>query len=153
MSICMETIMCRLHHWATYSTSANTSGDINHHHHHQCSAQGQVLHCKRRNQGCSYAKGRPSTVKTQEPRLQFYQGWLGAVTFRTPLSFASEQILKVLILQPFRRFTYGTAHSPTFPLLHLSHSLFSNPSFASPTSQALHLIHLASRPWCRMIVL
>ena len=38
-----------------------------------------------------------------------------------------------LILQPLRRFTYVTAHSP-------------NPSFASPTSQALHLCHLASRP-------
>ena len=52
-----------------------------------------------------------------------------------------------LILQPFRRFTYVTAHSPTLPLLHLRHSSFSNPSFASPTSQALHLIHLASLPW------
>ena len=44
-----------------------------------------------------------------------------------------------LILQPFRRFTYVTAHSPILPLLHLRHSSFSNPSFASPTSQALHL--------------
>ena len=38
------------------------------------------------------------------------------------------------------------AHSPTLLLLHLHHSSFSNPSFASPTSQALHLIHMASRP-------
>ena len=52
-----------------------------------------------------------------------------------------------LILQPFRRFTYVAAHSPTLSLLHPRHSSFSNPSFASPTSQALHLIHLASRPW------
>ena len=52
-----------------------------------------------------------------------------------------------LILQPFRRFTYVTAHSLTLLLLHLRHSSFSNPSFASPTSQALHLIHLASHPW------
>ena len=51
-----------------------------------------------------------------------------------------------LIPQPFRHFTYVTAHSPTLPLLHLRHSAFSKPSFASPTSQALHLIHLASRP-------
>ena len=36
-----------------------------------------------------------------------------------------------LILQPFRCFTYFTVHSP-------------NTSFASPTSQALHSIHLAS---------
>ena len=51
-----------------------------------------------------------------------------------------------LILQPFCRFTYITAHSPILPLLHLGHSSFSNPSFASPMSQALQLIHLASRP-------
>ena len=46
-----------------------------------------------------------------------------------------------------RLFTYVTAHSPILPLLHIRHSSFSNPSFASPTSQALHLIYLASRPW------
>ena len=51
------------------------------------------------------------------------------------------------ILQPLRRFTYVTAHSPTLPLLHLRHSSLCKPSFASPTSQALHLRHLASRPW------
>ena len=51
-----------------------------------------------------------------------------------------------LILHPFRRFTYVTAHSPTLPLLYLRHSSFPNPYFASPTSQALHLRHLASRP-------
>ena len=51
------------------------------------------------------------------------------------------------ILQPFRRFTSVTAHSPTLPLFHLRQNSFSNPSFASSTSQALHLRHLASRPW------
>ena len=50
-----------------------------------------------------------------------------------------------LILQPFRRFTYVTAHSPTLLLFHLRHSSFSNPSFASPTSQALHLRQLVCR--------
>ena len=49
-----------------------------------------------------------------------------------------------LIIQPFRRFTYVTAHAPTLPLLHLRRSLFSNPSFASPSTQALHSIHLAN---------
>ena len=43
-----------------------------------------------------------------------------------------------------RPFTYVTTHSPTLPLLHLRHSSFSNPSFASPKSQALHLIGGAS---------
>ena len=56
-------------------------------------------------------------------------------------------VIAELILHPFRRFTYVTAHSPTLMLLHLRYSSFSNPSFASPTSQALHLIDLASRPW------
>ena len=36
-----------------------------------------------------------------------------------------------LILQPFR----CSAHSPTFPSLHLRHSSFSNPSVSLPTSQ------------------
>ena len=52
-----------------------------------------------------------------------------------------------LIIQPFYRFTYVIVHSPTLALLHLRHCSFSNPYFASPTSQALHLIHLASRLW------
>ena len=37
-----------------------------------------------------------------------------------------------LILQPLRRFTYVTAHSPTIPSLHLRHSFFS-------TFSSLHL--------------
>ena len=41
------------------------------------------------------------------------------------------------------------AHSPTFPSLHLRHSSFSNLYFAPPTSQALHLRHLVSCPWCK----
>ena len=40
-----------------------------------------------------------------------------------------------LVLQTLHHFTYVTAHSPILPLLHLHHSSFSNPSFASPTSQ------------------
>ena len=50
-----------------------------------------------------------------------------------------------LILQPFRRFIYSTAHS-TLPPLHLRQRSFYNHSVASPTSQALHVLHLASRP-------
>ena len=49
-----------------------------------------------------------------------------------------------IIIPPFRRFTYVTNHYPTLPSLYIRHSSFSNPSFASPTSQALHLIHLAA---------
>ena len=40
-------------------------------------------------------------------------------------------------LQPFCHFTYVRANSPTLPSLHLRHSAFSNPSFASPTSQLI----------------
>ena len=66
---------------------------------------------------------------------------LHVIHLATPVTLSTSP----LILQSFRRFTYVTDHS-TLPLLHLRHSLFSNPSFASPTSQVLHLIHLASRP-------
>ena len=51
-----------------------------------------------------------------------------------------------LILQPFRHLAYVTTHCPTLPLLHLHHSSFSNPSFASPTSQALHGAHSPTFP-------
>ena len=51
------------------------------------------------------------------------------------------------ILQHFHRFIYVTAHSPTLPLLHLRHSSFSSPYFASPTSQALHLTLIVPRAW------
>ena len=68
----------------------------------------------------------------------------GEVTERLENELCSP--MSQLILQSFRRFTYVTAHFPTIPLLHLRHSSFSNPSFASPTSRALHLIQLASRP-------
>ena len=57
-----------------------------------------------------------------------------------------------LILQYFRSFTYVTTHSQTLPLLHLRHSSFSNHSFASPTSQALHLRHLANRAFISTLV-
>ena len=43
--------------------------------------------------------------------------------------------LSQLIIQPFRRFTYVTAHSTSLPLLHLRRGSFSNPSAALPTSQ------------------
>ena len=51
-----------------------------------------------------------------------------------------------LILQPFCHFIYATVHSTTLPPLHLRHMSFYNPSVASPTSQALNVFHLASRP-------
>ena len=42
-----------------------------------------------------------------------------------------------LILQPFRCFTYVTAHSSTLPLVYLRYSSFSNPSVVLPTSQLI----------------
>ena len=67
------------------------------------------------------------------------------VTWESSFSNLSDTSpMSQLILQHFHHFTYITVHSPTLLLLHLHHSSFSNPSFASPTSQALHL---ASQPW------
>ena len=37
---------------------SNSTFSNHHHHHHQCSAQGQVLHCRLRHQGCNSAKRR-----------------------------------------------------------------------------------------------
>ena len=55
-------------------------------------------------------------------------------------------LLVCLILKLFRRFTYVTAYFPSLPSLHLGQSSFYNSFVASPTSQELHLRHLASRP-------
>ena len=46
-------------------------------------------------------------------------------------------VIAELILQPFRHFTYVTAHSPAFPSLHLRHSSFPKLSVTSPTSQLI----------------
>ena len=51
------------------------------------------------------------------------------------LSITSPTSQLILIIQPFRHFTYVIAHSPTLPSLHLRHNSFSHPSVASPTSQ------------------
>ena len=62
-------------------------------------------------------------------------------------TFPSLHLCHSSFWNPSVAFTCVTAHSPTLPLLHLRHRSFSNPSFASPTSQAFHVRHLASRPW------
>ena len=54
-----------------------------------------------------------------------------------PLILQAFSRMSQLILQPFRCFTYITAHFPTLPLLHLHHSSFSKPSFASPMSPGM----------------
>ena len=103
MKLCTLDLQCKRKARALSGTAAsNTSSE--------CSPQRQVLHCKRRNLGCSSAE-------TQEPRLQFCrrqifhcklrnQGCsftrdlIGAVVSRCfphpTLSLASEQTLKDL---------------------------------------------------------
>ena len=66
-----------------------------------------------------------------------YANWF-IFNIRKTLSFYHGRLA---ILQPLHRLTYVTAHSPTLSSLHLRRSSFYNPSFASPTPQALHLRH------------
>ena len=73
------------------------------------------------------------------------------ITTHSP-TFPSLHLRHGSFSQSFRHFTYVTAQSPTLPFLHLRHSSFSNPYFASPTSQALHLLYLASRPCIKVIL-
>ena len=74
------------------------------------------------------------------------------------------EVMKSWRMSRAHSYSHIRAHSPNFPslhlrhisfsslpLLHLRHSSFYNPCFASPTSQALHLIHLASRPRKQMV--
>ena len=65
---------------------------------------------------------------------------VGKATEGLESSFSNPSVVSPtsqLILQPFRCFTYVTAHYPTLPLLHLRHSSIFNPYFASPTSQLI----------------
>ena len=59
-------------------------------------------------------------------------------------------VIVELILQPFSHFTCVITHSTTLPSFYLRLSSFSNPSFSSPMSQALQLIHLNS--WAELIL-
>ena len=66
----------------------------------ECSAQGQVLHCMRRNLRCSSAEGRSSIVNSGIQGCSFTRDWIGSVVSRCfphpTLSLASEQTLKDL---------------------------------------------------------
>ena len=97
--------------------------DIHNHHHHH--------HCNHRGMG-----GSPGDVN-EEPANQEKRnkGWrmncdVGEVTERQENEQSSVSKLSVtsltsqLILQPFRRFTYITARSPTLLSLLLRHGLF-----------------------------
>ena len=72
---------------------------MNHHHHHECSAQGQVHYCKRRNLGCSSTEGRCCTANSAN-KTAVTRYWIGAVAsrcFQNPtLSLGSEKTLKGL---------------------------------------------------------
>ena len=90
----------------------------------------------------------PTPQALHLPRSQFILQPFFRLSYVTSSSLNSTGEIAELILQHFRHFTYVTTHSPILPSLFLGHSSFSNPSFASPTSLALHLHHLANRPWC-----
>ena len=99
----------------------------------------------------SYSRAHSPTL----PSLYLHQSSFSNLSVTLPMS--------QLILQPFRHFTYITAHSPTFchftyitahsptfPSFYLHHNSFSNPFIALPTSQlyahsptfpSLHLRH------------
>ena len=63
---------------------------------------------------------------------------VGSTSFSNPY-IASP--LSQLILQPFHRFTYVTAHSIALALLHLRHRLFTLVTAHSPTLPPLYLNH------------
>ena len=63
-----------------------------------CSAQGQVFHCKCRNQGCSSAERQVFHCKLRNQGCISTRGWIGAVASRCflhcTLSLTSEQTFK-----------------------------------------------------------
>ena len=65
-------------------------------------------------------------------------GEVGSASFSKPyIASPTSQLL----LQPFRRLTYVTAHSTALPLLHLRHRHFTYATAQSPTLPPLHLRH------------
>ena len=86
----------------------------------------------------------PTSQFILQPFFRF--SYVTSSSLNSPSDPPMRESIALFILQPFRHFTYVTAHSPTLPLLHIRHSSFSNLSFDSPTSQALHLILMASCP-------
>ena len=73
-------------------------------------------------------------LSVESPKLKTI---LWEILFNFWFLWSRGNIVTLLILQAYRRFTYVTAHSPTLPSLYLRHSSFSNPSVASPTSQLI----------------
>ena len=80
-------------------------------------------------------------------RLFTYVTWRDSHDFHTRYTYILQTVrasklsftspTSQLILKPFRRFTYVTAHSSTLQMLHLCHSSFSNTSVPLPTSQLI----------------
>ena len=81
-----------------------------------------------------------SNISVTSTKLQLILQPFRRFTYVTAHSLSS---FSQLIFQPFRHFIYVTTHSPTLPSLFLRHSSFFNPSVASPTSQFIIL------PFCR----
>ena len=110
------------------------------------SAQGQVPHCKHRNLGCNSAEGRSSTANsgTKAVVLPEIDRCGSFPLLSVPHSlFSIRTVLKISEKIPgaptwrWGEEIWLTAHSPSFPSLHLRHSSLSNPSVALPTSQLI----------------
>ena len=87
----------------------------------------------------SYVTSSSRIHLASRPCVILYSNSIDLLVSKILIAWAACQVMKVksLILQPSRHFTYATAHSPTLPSLYLRHSLFSNPSVSSPTSQLI----------------
>ena len=66
----------------------------------ECSAEGQVLHCRRRNLGLQFCRRQDFHCKFKNQGCSFIRDWIGATASRCfphpTLSLASEQTLKDL---------------------------------------------------------
>ena len=91
-----ETFFCTVNfNFYYYESSSSSSSSSS-----ECPAQRQVLHCKRRNLGCSSAEGRSSTANARNQGFSFTRDLIGAVASRfsphPTLCLASEETLKDL---------------------------------------------------------
>ena len=76
----------------------------------------------------------------------FYNPSVASPTLQLILKTSITSPMSQLTFQPFRCFTYVSAHSPTLPSLHRRHSSFDKPFVTSPTSRSLYNPSVASAP-------
>ena len=88
---------------------------------------------------CTYANTALGFQATRQSTIGMREGGNVENIAQNIITVHSRSLVVVVVSssEKFKNSLLTGAHSPTFPLLHLHHSSFSNPSVASPMSQLI----------------